>query len=155
MPREHVLPRSPAPGVLPSVRPLALPAVRAAYGPTLVRVAVGLVMLAHAYAKARVFTFAGTEAYFAAHGFPAWTVYPVFAAELLGGLALVAGWRTRLAAAALVPVMLGALVPHAGNGWMFTNPGGGWEYVAVLLALLASIVVAGPGALALDGRRTR
>ncbi|MBL8625255.1 MAG: DoxX family protein [Myxococcales bacterium] len=127
---------------------------RAALGPAILRIAVGLVFLAHAYAKARIFTFAGTEAYFAAHGFPGWTAYPVFAAELLGGLALVVGWHTRAVAAALVPVLVGALKPHVGNGWMFTNPGGGWEYVAVLLAALAALIVGGGGAPAAQRRAT-
>lgn len=120
--------------------------------PLLLRVALGAVFLAHAYAKAALFTFPGTEAFFEANGLPGWTAYPVFAAELLGGLALVVGYRTRLAALGLVPVMLGALVPHAGNGWMFTSPGGGWEYVGFLLVALAAQAVLGDGALSLGAR---
>ena len=120
--------------------------------PLLLRVALGAVFLAHAYAKAALFTFPGTAAFFAAHGLPGWTAYPVFAAELLGGAALVVGYRTRLAALGLVPVMLGGLVPHVGNGWMFTSPGGGWEYVAFLLVALAAQAVLGDGALSLGAR---
>jgi putative oxidoreductase len=123
--------------------------------PLLLRVALGAVFLAHAYAKAALFTFPGTAAFFAAHGLPGWTAYPVFAAELLGGAALVVGYRTRLAALGLVPVMLGALVPHVGNGWMFTSPGGGWEYVAFLLVALAAQAVLGDGALSLGARLSR
>jgi putative oxidoreductase len=118
--------------------------------PTALRIALGAVFLAHAYAKAFVFTFPGTAAYFAAHGFPGWTAYPVFAAELLGGAALLAGFRVRAASLALVPIMLGALVPHIAHGWMFTNPGGGWEYVAFLLVALGSQALLGSGAFALD-----
>ncbi len=36
--------------------------------------------------------------------------------------------------AALVPVLLGATWAHAGNGWLFTAPNGGWEYPAFLTA---------------------
>ena len=43
-------------------------------------------------------------------------------------------------------VMLGALVPHQANGWMFTNSGGGWEYVAFLIVALAAQAVLGGGA---------
>lgn len=118
--------------------------------PALLRTALGAVFVAHAYAKAFVFTFPGTEGYFAAHGFAGWTVYPVFAAELFGGLALVAGYRTRLVSLALVPVMIGALKPHLGNGWMFTAAGGGWEYVAFLLFALASQALLGSGAYSVD-----
>jgi putative oxidoreductase len=49
-------------------------------------------------------------------------------------------------AALLIPVMLGALGPHWNNGWMFTNQGGGWEYVAFLIAALFSQLLLGPGA---------
>ena len=120
--------------------------------PTLLRVALGTVFIAHAYAKAFVFTFAGAGAYFAANGFPAWTVYPVFAAELFGGAALIAGFQTRLVSLLLVPVMLGALKPHLANGWMFTGAGGGWEYVAFLLVALVSQALLGSGAYAVGER---
>src|SRR5688500_16043187 len=92
-------------------------------GPLALRTGLGSVFLAHAYAKAFLFTLPGTAQFFAQHGFPGWTAYPVFAAELLGGLALLVGFRTRLAAVALIPVMLGALKPHWAAGWMFTNSG--------------------------------
>lgn len=126
---------------------------RARFAPTLLRAALGTVFLAHAYAKAFVFTFAGTEHYFAAHGFPGFTVYPVFAAELLGGFALIAGYRSRAVALALVPVLLGALRPHVANGWMFTSAGGGWEYVAFLLIALLVQALLGDGALAISAWR--
>jgi putative oxidoreductase len=118
--------------------------------PSALRVALGAVFLAHAYAKAFVFTFPGTAAYFASHGFPGWTAYPVFAAELFGGLALVVGFQVRAVSLALIPIMLGALVPHISLGWMFTNAGGGWEYVAFLLVALVAQALLGSGAYALD-----
>jgi putative oxidoreductase len=124
----------------------------APYGPLALRLGLGAVFLAHAGAKALVFTFPGTAAYFEANGFPGWTAYPVFAAELLGGVALLLGFRTRAVALALVPVLVGALRPHLANGWMFTATGGGWEYVAFLLVALVALALAGPGAHALDGR---
>lgn len=120
--------------------------------PLVLRVALGLVFLAHAYAKASIYTFAGTERFFEAFGFPGWTAYPVFAAELLGGLALVLGFKTRIIAPALAVLMLGALKPHVGNGWMFTNTGGGWEYVAFLIAALIAQTFAGAGACSLDAK---
>jgi len=119
------------------------------YGPLVLRVSLGLVFLAHAYAKARIFTFAGTEQFFEANHFPGWTVYPVFAAELIGGLALVLGVKVRWAAAVLFAVMIGALKPHLGNGWMFTGAGGGWEYPAFLIAALGAQWAMGAGAWAL------
>jgi putative oxidoreductase len=42
-------------------------------------------------------------------------------------------------------VTFGALLPHASNGWMFSNPGGGWEYVAFLIAALSAQLLLGKG----------
>lgn len=115
--------------------------------PVLLRSGLGAVFLAHSYAKIAIFTLPGTVAFFEAHGLPGWTVYPVLTIELLGGLCLVSGVQVRAASAALFFVLLGALVPHASNGWMFTNAGGGWEYVAFLLIALMTQVLAGAGTL--------
>lgn len=126
------------------------------YVPTALRIALGVIFIGHALTKAFVYTFPGTEAFFAANGFPGWTVYPVFALELAGGVALIAGMKTRLVALALIPVMIGAIKPHLGNGMGFSNAGGGWEFPALLIMLLGAQAVLGSGALALDGvlRRT-
>jgi putative oxidoreductase len=123
---------------------------RAALGPLALRIGLGVVFLAHAYAKAFVFTLPGTVQFFAAQGFPGWTAYPVFLAELAGGVALLAGFRTRAVALALIPIMIGAVITHAGNGWMFTNANGGWEYPLLLCVLLVAQAFAGAGAYALD-----
>lgn len=122
-----------------------LAATKRHLGPVVLRLALGAVFLAHAYAKLAIFTLPGTVGFFQANGIPGWMAYPVLAVEALGGVLLIAGVRVRLVAAALIPVMLGALIPHAGNGWMFTNPGGGWEYVAFLIAALAAQVALGRG----------
>ena len=122
-----------------------LAAERRHLAPLILRLALGAVFLAHAYAKIAVFTLPGTVAFFQGHGLPGWTAYPVLGVELVGGVCLIAGFRVRLAALALLPVMLGALVPHVSNGWMFSNPGGGWEYVAFLLVALGVQVLLGRG----------
>jgi putative oxidoreductase len=117
-------------------------------GPGLLRLGLGAIFLAHSYAKLAIFTLPGTVSFFESHGLPGWTVYPVLTLELLGGLCLVSGVHVRLAALVLIPVMLGALLPHAANGWMFTNTGGGWEYVAFLLVALSAQVLLGRGSFA-------
>jgi putative oxidoreductase len=117
--------------------------VTAPYAALLLRLTLGIVFIAHALVKVLVLTLPGTAAFFAQHGFPGWTAYAVFIAELLGGVALVAGVYTRLIAIALLPVLLGAFTVHWPNGWYFGAPNGGWEYIAVLLAAL--LVQAGLG----------
>lgn len=125
-----------------------------AYGALILRLALGSVMIAHALLKLLVFTLPGTAGFFAAHGFPGWSAYPVFALELLGGLALVLGLAVRSVAAILIPVMIGALIVHFPNGWAFTAPNGGWEYVAFLIAALGAQVLLGAGAYPVMGPRS-
>ncbi|MGH8185285.1 MAG: DoxX family protein, partial [Steroidobacteraceae bacterium] len=66
--------------------------------------------------------------------------YVVFALEAVGGVLLVLGIRTRWVALALVPVLIGAMWVHIGNGWVFSAPNGGWEYPLFLIVI--SFVVA-------------
>ena len=93
--------------------------------------------------------------FFDSLGLPGALAYATFAAELVGGLLLIAGVGTRWVAAALVPVLLGAAWVHSGNGWLFSAPKGGWEYPVFLT--LAAVVQAllGDGAYALGGRFAR
>ena len=121
----------------------------APYAALLLRVALGSVFIAHALLKLLVFTLPGTAAFFAAHGFPAWTAYPVFLAELAGGVALVLGVYPRWVALGLVPVLLGAFTVHWPNGWSFTAKDGGWEFIAFLIAALLAQAALGNGAYAL------
>ena len=126
-----------------------------AYGAFALRLALASVMIAHALLKLLVFTLPGTAGFFAAHGFPGWTAYPVFALELGGGLLLALGIAVRPVAAVLIPVMLGALLVHLPNGWMFTAPNGGWEYVAFIIAALVAQLFLGSGALALSSSKAK
>jgi putative oxidoreductase len=119
----------------------------AAYGALVLRVALGLVFLAHGLFKVLVLSLPGTAAFFVMHGFPGWTAYPVTGIELLGGVLLVAGIATRTVSVALLSVVLGAFRVHWQNGWYFGSPNGGWEFLAVLVAGLVGLVLIGPGAL--------
>ena len=120
-----------------------------AYGAAILRVALGIVMVAHAAVKYFLYTLPGTASYFAQHGFPGWTAYPVFLLEGIGGLVLVAGWRVRWISILLVPVMIGASLALAPNGWMFNAPNGGWEFPAFLAFALTAQAFLGNGAFAL------
>jgi len=129
-------------------------AVTAPYAAALLRIAQGIMFLAHgAVLKLGTFGLAGTMGYFASIGYPAALGAVVIAAEILGGLALIAGLATRWVSLALVPLMLGAMLQHTGNGWLFNVPGGGWEYPAFWTAALLVQAGLGAGAFALDGAR--
>ncbi len=117
---------------------------------TLLRVTLGALFLAHAGLKLLVFTPAGTAAYFASLGLPPALAYLTMLAEVAGGVALILGLWTRVAALALVPVLLGAIVTvHGANGFWFNAKGGGWEYPAFWAVALLVQALLGDGALAL------
>lgn len=126
-----------------------------AYAFTILRIALGLMWIAHALLKIVVFTLPGADQFFIAHGFPAHSVYPVVAAELAGGAMILLGFHGRLASLALVPVLLGALAVHASNGWVFTANGGGWEYPAFLVVASLVHALGGDGAFAIRRNEAR
>jgi putative oxidoreductase len=122
----------------------------APYAAASLRVALGLLFLAHTGLKLFVFTPAGTAQFFASLGLPGALAYPVILAELVGGLALIAGVYSRIAALALTPVLLGAILTvHGPAGFFFTNPNGGWEFLALWIVGLIAVALLGDGAYAL------
>ena len=123
----------------------------AAYGALLLRLSLGAMFLAHGLVlKALTYGLPGTAQFFVSAGLPGWLAYPTAAAEAIGGLMLVLGIQTRWVALALSPVLLGAvLFVHGGKGWVFTAPGGGWEYPAYLFVLCVAQALLGDGAHAL------
>jgi putative oxidoreductase len=120
----------------------------APYGALALRVSLGIMFIAHAYLKVSVFTVAGFQGFLGQVGLPGTLAWPIILAETIGGVALIAGFYSRLVSIVLLPVLLGAIMVHAPNGWLFTAPNGGWEYPAFLaLAALAQALI-GDGALA-------
>lgn len=115
------------------------------HGIFLLRVTLGVMFLAHGGLKLFVFTPAGTYGYFESIGFPGFFAYLTIAGELAAGIALVAGIYTRLAALATLPILLGAAYVHAGNGWVFSNTGGGWEFPVILVVLVIVQAMLGSG----------
>ncbi|MEQ8394704.1 DoxX family protein [Thalassobaculum sp.] len=120
----------------------------AAYAALLLRLTIGVAMLAHGALKVFVFTVPGTVQFFESVGYPALFAYLVILAEFGGGAALLLGIAVRPVALALIPVMIGATLQHAGNGWLFSAPGGGWEFPAFWTVTLVVQALLGAGALA-------
>lgn len=93
---------------------------------------------------------AGTAAFFESLGLPGVFGVATMVAEIGGGLLLIAGVGSRYVAAALIPVLVGSIAfVHGDKGWMFSAPGGGWEYPAFLVAASAVQILLGDGAFAL------
>lgn len=66
---------------------------------------------------------------------------------------LIAGIAVRPVALDFLPVLIGAVYIHSGNGWVFSNPNGGWEFP--LFLIVASLVqgLLGSGSFVLSLRR--
>jgi putative oxidoreductase len=75
--------------------------------------------------------------------------WPLILAESLGGLLILLGLHGRWVSLALLPILFGAIWVHAGNGWVFSNAGGGWEYPLFLAGASLAHVLLGDGRLAL------
>lgn len=124
----------------------------APYGAFVLRITLGAMWISHALLKWFVFTIPGLAAWLESQGFAAFFAWPLFLTEIVGGLAIVIGFYARHVALALTPVLLIAMSTHLGNGWVFTNEGGGWEYPAFLIAASITQWLIGDGALALRSR---
>ena len=115
-------------------------------GISVLRVSLGIVLLAHSmYLKLMVFTLSGTAGYFESIGLPGALAYLTFFAEVAGGVALIAGFRVRIAALKVVPFLLGATWAHSANGWLFSNANGGWEYPLFMAFVAIALAFIGEG----------
>jgi putative oxidoreductase len=122
-----------------------------AFGMTITRIALGIVLFAHGYIlKVETFTIGGTVGFFESIGLPAIAAYLVIGGEILGGIALILGAFARLAAWLSLPILLGATWMHLGNNWVFSAEGGGWEFPILLVALALAVGFGGAGKYAID-----
>ncbi len=120
------------------------------YGIFALRASLGVMTLSHGLMKVFIFTIPGTVGYFESLGLPGVLAYLTITAEILGGLALIGGVFTRIAALGVLPVLIGATWVHSGNGWVFSSQGGGWEFPVFYGITLAVQALLGSGAYALD-----
>jgi putative oxidoreductase len=121
----------------------------APYAAFILRLALGIMFVAHGLTKLFVFTPAGTAKFFESVGFSGLFAWPIILFEIIGGLLLIGGVYTRVIAAVAAIELFVASTVHFGNGWSFTNPNGGWEYPVFLAVSAAVLALIGDGAFAL------
>lgn len=120
----------------------------------MLRLAFGLSIFAHGYNK--MFGKGGidrTAKWFAGVGMrtPKLQARLASLTEIGSGLALVLGFATPIAAAALIALMVVAIVvAHRHNGYFIFRPGQGWEYCAAILMAAMVIALLGPGNWSID-----
>lgn len=117
------------------------------------RVALGIVFVAHGGQKLFVYGIDGVSGAFAQMGMPAFLGPLIGASELLGGIALITGFLTPIAAAGLSLIMLGAIFKvHLPAGFFMPQ---GYEFAFALLAGLVSLILVGAGTYSVDGALAR
>ena len=129
---------------------------------TALRIALGSVMFPHGAQKAfgwfGGFGFDATMNYMTqTAGLPRLIAFCVICTELIGPFALLLGLGTRVAAAAVGAVMVGAIaVVHWPYGffmnWFGTQAGEGFEFHLLVLGMVAALVLGGGGRWSVDRR---
>lgn len=127
---------------------------------TVLRLTLGGVMFAHGAQKLLGwfggFGFEGTMGFFTGTiGLPAWLAVLIILLEFFGGIALMIGLAGRLMAAGFAGIMLGAIFTvHGQNGffmnWTGSQPGEGFEFHLLALAMAVALILKGSGALSVD-----
>lgn len=126
----------------------------------ILRFVLGVVMFAHGAQKMLGwfggFGFAGTMRFFTGTmHIPAFFAFLAIVAEFFGGLGLIAGFLTRVAALGITANMLVAIAKVHGSvgffmNWTGTQKGEGFEYHLLVLAMTTFLMIRGAGAFSVD-----
>ncbi len=82
-------------------------------------------------------------------GLPPEMQLPLALAEFIGGICLVVGVLTRVAASIMAVILLGAIFNIRWENGFFISDGG-WEWDLIMLAAVLTIIVAGPGRISIS-----
>jgi putative oxidoreductase len=126
----------------------------------ILRLVLGIVFFAHGAQKMLGwfggFGFAGTMGFFTGMmHIPAPLAFLAIAAEFFGGIGLILGFLTRIAAFGIgVNMLVAIMTVHHTFGffmnWTGTQKGEGFEFHLLVLAMVASLIIRGGGAFSID-----
>ena len=126
----------------------------ASLAPLAVRLIVGIIMLAHGWQKLTEMgpgNFGGQMLAGLGVPLPVFTGYVVTFVEIIGGILLIVGFLSRLAALLLtINLIVAILLVKANVGFLSGSSGTGAELDLALIAGLLVILFAGPGRLSVD-----
>ena len=126
---------------------------------TSLRLVLGVIFFAHGAQKMLGWFgghgFHGTMSFFAHLGLPAPVAFLVICTEFFGGLGLIVGLLTRIAALGIGGEMIGAIfLVHLPNGffmnWTGMQKGEGIEYHLLVIAIAATLLLRGAGPFSVD-----
>ncbi len=121
----------------------------------IIRVVVGVTFFLHGWQKLFTMGIGGVGGFFTSLGIPAASLMAavVTFVELLGGLALILGVGTRIAAILLAfDMFMAFLLVHRSNGFFVSE--GGYELVLLLFAATVGLALSGAGKLSVDDNLT-
>ena len=115
------------------------------YGPFPIRIIAGIAFILHGLPK--LSNLPGTEDFFANMvGLPATLALPVGLLEVIGGIALLVGFLTRIVSILFIIEMIGStIVAKLPKGFV-----GGYELDLLLMAISISLILTGPGRLSIE-----
>jgi len=125
----------------------------------LLRLALGVVIFPHGLQKTLGWFggagFQGTMAFFTQGSIPAVFAFLAICAEFLGGLGLIVGFLSRIAAFGIICEMLVAVFRvHLANGffmnWAGNQKGEGFEFHILAIGIGLAILIRGAGAFSVD-----
>jgi len=126
---------------------------------TMMRLVLGVVFFAHGAQKMLGWFggsgFHGTMSTFAHFGMPAPVAFLIIITEFFGGLGLIVGLLTRIAALGIGCLMMGAIfLVNLPNGffmnWYGTQKGEGFEYHLLAIAIAGTLLLRGAGKFSAD-----
>jgi putative oxidoreductase len=121
-------------------------------GALILRFALGLTFSIHGFVK-----FQGgienTAGFFETLGLPGFSAYVVAFIELIGGIAMILGFGTKVVAALFAIIMAGAIFKvKLAAGFLGNEQGAGYELDFVLLAMSVFFIFDKPASFSLDSR---
>src|SRR5713226_9550060 len=127
---------------------------------SILRLVLGVVFFAHGAQKMLGwfggFGFSGTMGFFTGMmHIPAALAFLAIAAEFFGGIGLILGFLTRIAAFGIgVNMLVAIMMAHRASGffmtWTGTQKGEGYEFHLLVLAIVALLMIRGAGAFSID-----
>jgi putative oxidoreductase len=115
-----------------------------AYGPLPIRILAGIAFMVYGFPK--LSNIAATQHLFShVVGLPAAMALPIGLLEVIGGIALLIGILTRIAAGLFIIEMIGATIIISREGFV-----GGYELALLLLSVSVSLILTGPGKVSIE-----